>query len=802
VEPILFVLTLAFFSGAIGIFTLDSRRFLGATCAGVMLALQCRRGFPGWRWWLLVTSFLVLLMCARQPEGWLLLTSAVICLSARLAPDREAETTRLCHGVAAGIFSVLFLFWRQYAIAWVTLEKAIQRATEWTGRVGGSGISYGATASGIWILLALLAVGGSYLVHAKGRTDRTIACVFCAYVLAIYTAFLVWGESLALWGARPIGSQLMRYPGSGHLFTDRAAVALHAPLILLTGGLAVAAWLLPRVNLEISPKASGKGKAGLLTVCIFAMGVLAAFAGPLSRTKGSRVLFYGNGMLDWRVPIHGVIGIGQAGMFGLLPRYLEASGFHTKRLQRAEQVNDTALGDTDILVVINPTRPFSAQELRDVWAFVRNGGGLLVLGDHTDLMGIMGPLNQLLGPIPIRFRFDSAFSIRHWVGDYECFEHPVTRRLDSSNDLLQQGTGASLELGAGAFPLVVGKFAFSDAGDRENKLNAYLGDYRYETGELLSDVAFVAGAQYGAGRIVVFGDTTAFQNVAICRSGSFLTDVFSQLATRSSHRWVAAVQRYLMAGAALAVLALCLFRTALPQVGPACVALAVGMLIGGLPARRFEAVPFDRSPLAFIDTMHVNQFSLELWLHDSIGGLTTSLGRNGLLPLMLRDAPMDEIRKGRILVCIAPAKAYSRTELNVVQDFMHNGGLVIVSVGYEQKEGARPLLALAGCDIDSAPLGPIPIYKKTQDEAFIQYMMRQPHMMEAWPIIASTGLDQAFYRSGESDVIGFKRIGRGGMLVIADSKFFWDKTLEEESDGWPGNINLLRQMLEQTVGRK
>jgi len=508
-------------------------------------------------------------------------------------------------------------------------------------------------------------------------------------------------------------------------------------------------------------------------------------------------------MLDWRVPIHGLIGIGQAGMFGLLPRYLEASGFQGKHLARAEHVDAKALGTTDVFVVINPTRYFSEAELRDTWTFVRNGGGLLVLGDHTDLFGIMGPLNQLLAPVPIRFRFDSAFSIRHWVGDYEWFDHPTTRRLDSSNDLLQQGTGASLALGVGAFPLVVGKFAFSDAGDRENKLNAYLGDYRYETGELLSDVVFLAGARHGAGRVVVFGDTTAFQNTAICRSGSFVSDVFTYLSNPTPHAWFLAVQRYLLVGAGMTVLAGCFWGRTFGQTGLACWALAVGMLIGSRSGRNFEPIPFQKGRFAFIDTMHANQFSLELWLPDSIGGLTTNLGRDGLLALMLRDSPMDQIRKGKVLVCIAPAKPYSPREVRAVQEFMRAGGVVIVSAGYEQREGARPLLTLAGCDIDSVPLGPVPIYEKIQDQALVQQIMQQPHMMDAWPILAPRGLDKIYYRSGESDIIGFKQIGLGGMLVIADAKFFWDKTLEQETTGWPGNIKLLRQILgELPLGHK
>jgi len=74
----------------------------------------------------------------------------------------------------------------------------------------------------------------------------------------------------------------------------------------------------------------------------------------------------------------------------------------------------------------------------------------------------------------------------------------------------------------------------SDWGDYLNVDRAYLGDYVYNPGEQLSDVILVAGAYYGDGKVIVFGDTTPFQNPALLQSYPYLHNVFAWLSNGRS----------------------------------------------------------------------------------------------------------------------------------------------------------------------------------------------------------------------------------------------------------------------------
>ncbi len=70
-----------------------------------------------------------------------------------------------------------------------------------------------------------------------------------------------------------------------------------------------------------------------------------------------------------------------------------------------------------ILVLINSPKVWDKQERRTIYDFVARGGSLLVLGDHTDVFGLMRGFNSLLGPLGIKFRFDSAYKVRNsWRG--------------------------------------------------------------------------------------------------------------------------------------------------------------------------------------------------------------------------------------------------------------------------------------------------------------------------------------------------------------------------------------------------
>ncbi len=104
----------------------------------------------------------------------------------------------------------------------------------------------------------------------------------------------------------------------------------------------------------------------------------------------------------------------QQAAFGGLRRLLPLYGWQVRVVPEAFTAKD--LSGLSVLCVINLTKKLNTNQRTALERFVREGGRLLVLGDHTDIGGMMRPLNNLLKFTTIRFRFDGA-PIRNMVAD-------------------------------------------------------------------------------------------------------------------------------------------------------------------------------------------------------------------------------------------------------------------------------------------------------------------------------------------------------------------------------------------------
>ena len=79
----------------------------------------------------------------------------------------------------------------------------------------------------------------------------------------------------------------------------------------------------------------------------------------------------------------------------------------------------------------------------------------------------------------------------------------------------------------GARPVIVARHGFSDRGNQNNADRAFLGNRRYDRGERLGDIVLAADAKQGQGAVLVFGDTSPFQNLPIPFHWRFVLDTFS-----------------------------------------------------------------------------------------------------------------------------------------------------------------------------------------------------------------------------------------------------------------------------------
>ena len=90
--------------------------------------------------------------------------------------------------------------------------------------------------------------------------------------------------------------------------------------------------------------------------------------------------------------------------------YDHISRFYETRRSHTEITEET-LRDADIFIIKTPTMPFSDDEVSIIVSFVEKGGGLYLIGDHTNVFGTGYNLNQISELFGIRFNYDCTYEL-------------------------------------------------------------------------------------------------------------------------------------------------------------------------------------------------------------------------------------------------------------------------------------------------------------------------------------------------------------------------------------------------------
>lgn len=554
-----------------------------------------------------------------------------------------------------------------------------------------------------------------------------------------------------------------------------------------------------------------------------------AFSTHLRTTTESkkRVLFLDNGFFDLKVPTFDSFGTYEGGLFGMVPRYLAHLGYQFETTK--DDLTAERLEATDILVLTNVVRDWKPAELKAIHAFVENGGGLLVQGDHTDFMNSKKSLDAVLEPYGVRFNFDSGYPARpNWRYCFDYLPHPITSNINRY-DQASISVGATLSIESPSYPIVIGKYGIGDIGDYKNLSGNYLGNYAYDLGERLGDVNLVAGCHAGKGKVLVFGDTSTFQNGGLAFSIPHMSSQVFQWLGHDKGRGPSQTISLLLFLIAAVLLAL---MGNLPAIFATTLVFVLGLAHLGATSYTRNAYAFDypSEHMLLFDMGHQGAFSFQAFERDNPSALLGNTARNGYQPFLVND--LKELDKAKVYVTIAPNKPFSKGEIAELKAFMEAGGSVILASGYEQREGAKTLLNEFGLDLAQSPLGPAPIVKSAEARA------RGIQFVSAWPIVdVSKGEPRNLMRVriAEEDMVrtpqgirmkpGAKRhlvtirddirilfhhksfalaiqktVGQGNLIVIGDSLFFGETNIETLQTYNEANIRFIKGLFEGIEG--
>ncbi len=299
-------------------------------------------------------------------------------------------------------------------------------------------------------------------------------------------------------------------------------------LLALLAGPVLLAWRFASPAAAIAPAAALPSRGVwrypigvLLAIGAAALISLGVFWDPVGERKGGRVLieeyhpdkekvwertdkpydtsWYGN-----------MSGYNYYCIFDYCGRYYDVS-------RLTEPVDDAALQTCDVLILKVPTRPYAPEEIDAIVRFVERGGGLMMIGEHTDVFGTGTYLNAVARRFGFSYRFDCLFGIdsvfkEHY--DRPLVPHPIIQDMPA----LDFAISCSIDPGSSS-----GRAVIRNTG-LKSKMADYHVDNFYPQPDDTAEMEYGAFIQlwttrFGKGRVAAFTDSTIFSNFCTFEPG-------------------------------------------------------------------------------------------------------------------------------------------------------------------------------------------------------------------------------------------------------------------------------------------
>lgn len=472
-----------------------------------------------------------------------------------------------------------------------------------------------------------------------------------------------------------------------------------------------------------------------------------------------------------------------------------------------ETLTPQLLSNYDILVLIMCSGDYSSDEIRAIKEFVRDGGGLLVVSDHTNMHNIMNVFNQITENFGIHINFDTIWLKTSEKSNLFYARHPILWNLNR----VYLSVGGSLDIFSNAKPVLTARYAdFSDIGDPNNVNRAYLGNEIHDPYENVGDIILIAVSQHEEGRVVVFSDSSYFQNTVLPKNYEFALTVFDWLNRENTF---CDFPMYLLLSLfvfLMLVVAVALYYR-IEHILPLCLILSLIcalMVSSGINTSFYPAPDLDQlEHKVLLDLAHQNSYAtyweIREWTNTGLDALYKQILRVGYHPFVEESKKLtyNDLKKYDTLILIAPNAPYSREEINAIKKFVNEGGGLLIVDGDRSERTIDPLLTEFNVTLGKSLTEPVPdlnnpsIIRQYPFGGYIidlsdhRISRNATNVSSINPCLVSGGEPVAFI--AEEPMMSVILYGGGRVVVIGDDMFFANYVLET-TEGYPIDINKLR----------
>ena len=292
---------------------------------------------------------------------------------------------------------------------------------------------------------------------------------------------------------------------SQNWWDERSLMFTYAPLAAFLG------WRFASLAAPVTVRTS-RSTVGLYIAAAGAMCVILGFMLPSFGVKKSGYVVLDESHSDWENSLEPIDdqNFGTGTVYNYY-NFREELARHFPVRVESDRLNDSTLRDASVLILKTPTKPYSPEAVESIVRFVNRGGGLWLIGDHTDAFGMSTFLNQIAS------RFGCKFRINAWV------EPPIQRNLwqgDLATHPIVQGlgtflfyTGCELEIQPSDVGLMVGRRMIVEGPDYS--AGSFFGPLRAAASNRFGPVIMAGTGERGRGRILLWADSTVFSNFVI-----------------------------------------------------------------------------------------------------------------------------------------------------------------------------------------------------------------------------------------------------------------------------------------------
>lgn len=357
----------------------------------------------------------------------------------------------------------------------------------------------------------------------------------------------------------------------------------------------------------------------------------------------------------------------------------------------SDTIDYDILKNYDILIIKTPSY-FESVEVDAITRFVEMGGGLFLIGDHTNFAGSGTNLNQIAKRFGIEFGFDSVNTQEGTLYQYKrgLLPNPCTRYMP----YLDFMTGCSIRAPVSAEPVILG-FGLN-AVPGEYASTGFFRETRHNDPTQIADTTWglinqAVAVKYGKGRVVAFSDSTIISNFRIFFGGTpnFIIGSMEYLnySNRYQHAKLillilgllgAAFGAYLLRGDAILEekkLATLIIVLALGSLAASCALLAFSVDAESSIPSHF----YDKNTTVCFDGQHSDRV---VTLGDRKGDYETFFvwtQRISLTPTI--ENTLDEaMEKGRTIVIIDPVENFTEEEQLALVEYVQEGNSVLLMI--------------------------------------------------------------------------------------------------------------------------